>query len=92
MTEYVKKSEVLDTLWKADGITFNGIEVLNHMPAEDVVEVKRGRWEQHDYYDEDANVYVCSVCHEPWMLNAGTPKDNNMHYCPNCGARMVEYE
>ena len=38
MTEYVKKSEVLDTLWKADGITYHGIEVLNHMPAEDVVQ------------------------------------------------------
>lgn len=38
MTEYVKKSEVLDTLWKADGITYHGIEVLNHMPAEDVIE------------------------------------------------------
>jgi len=37
MTEYVKKSDVLEALWRADAITFRGIEVLNSMPAEDVV-------------------------------------------------------
>ena len=62
---------------------------VEDFPAADVEEVKRGKWEQHDYYDENSNTYVCSVCEEPWTLIAGTPSENNMHYCPNCGARMV---
>lgn len=37
MTEYVKKSDVLEALWRADAITFRGIEVLNSLPAEDVI-------------------------------------------------------
>ena len=27
---------------------------------------------------------------EKWTLNDGTPKRNNMHYCPNCGAKLEE--
>jgi DNA-directed RNA polymerase subunit RPC12/RpoP len=38
--------------------------------------------------DEDNNVYTCSACGEPWTFDAGTPADYNMHYCPNCGAKM----
>lgn len=55
---------------------------------EDIITVKHGKWEQQDFFDEDANVYVCSVCNEPWTLNAGNPKENNMNYCPCCGAKM----
>lgn len=59
------------------------------VPAADVVEVKHGRWneESPDYLDGDS-VYVCSVCGETWTLIEGTPLDNNMHYCPSCGAKM----
>lgn len=37
MTEYVKKSDVLTALYMADAITVKGIEILNAMPAEDVI-------------------------------------------------------
>lgn len=50
--------------------------------------VKRGEWEQTGAFDDDNNVYECSVCGEPWQLNAGSPSDNNMNFCPNCGAGM----
>lgn len=64
-------------------------EVINSVPSADVVEVRHGKWseENPDYLDGDS-VYVCSVCGETWTLIEGTPLDNNMHYCPNCGAKM----
>lgn len=42
--------------------------------------------------DDDVNLYVCSKCGEPWMLNEGTPKDNNMNYCTKCGSRIIYEE
>lgn len=84
MTEYVKKSEVLDTLWKADGITYHGIEVLNHMPAEDVVERKTGRWSTERLASTSGSTYMvfrCSNCKAQYPL---WPTE----YCPHCGAKM----
>ena len=34
--------------------------------------------------------WVCERCGETWILNAGTPLENNMHYCPNCGAKITK--
>lgn len=39
--------------------------------------------------DEDSNTWECNKCGELWVLNAGTPKDNNMNYCPKCGREIV---
>ena len=57
--------------------------------VEDVRPVVRGKWDEErpDSLDGDS-IYVCSVCGETWDLEAGTPKDNNMNFCPNCGADM----
>ena len=48
-----------------------------------------GEWQL--YEDEDTNAWECSVCHEVFQLMEGTPEENNMHYCHNCGARMKTY-
>lgn len=48
---------------------------------------ERGRWVESEYSCGDL-VYECSVCHEPWTLIDGTPFDNNMLFCPHCGAKM----
>ena len=56
--------------------------------AEIKVEARpQGEWKTVDGYDGD-EYYECSNCGEPWFLSAGTPKDNNMNFCPNCGAEM----
>ena len=50
-------------------------------------EPKRGRWvEEEDVFGD--TTYVCSVCGEPWTLIEGTPAENSMYYCPNCGAKI----
>ena len=89
ITEYVKKSTVLQELYMADAITVRGIELLNAMPAEDVAEVKHGKWVpyiEEDYIGAGQYGYIellkCSEC--------GTPQVRTRSYCPHCGARMVK--
>ena len=62
------------------------VELKSFVPSEDVEPVKRGHW--ICIGDIDENIYECSQCHEIWCLNDGTPKENNMNYCLNCGAKM----
>lgn len=48
---------------------------------------KHGHWKLvQDYYDDEH--WKCSVCGCEWYLEAGNPEENNMHYCPECGAIM----
>ena len=47
----------------------------------------KGEWKTVEGYDGD-EYYECSNCGETWVLSAGTPKDNNMNFCPKCGADM----
>lgn len=55
----------------------------------DVQSVKHGYWEEiSDYGGWGETHYRCSVCGEEWYLEDGKPKDNNMNFCPRCGARM----
>ena len=50
---------------------------------------KKGKWiEQDDSWD--GVYYECSACGEPWTTIDGTPWDNGMKFCPNCGAEMRE--
>lgn len=51
---------------------------------------KKSRW---ILIDEESNTWQCLRCKELgkddyWQLNSGTPADNKMDYCPNCGAEM----
>lgn len=47
----------------------------------------RAKW--IDRTEEGGEGYwKCSNCEEPWVLMEGTPAENKMHYCPNCGAKM----
>lgn len=53
------------------------------------VELPHAEWvEDEDMYGEP--IYRCSNCHERFVLEEGTPADNNYSYCPNCGAKMDE--
>ncbi len=40
--------------------------------------------------DED-KAWVCDKCGEAWtLMEGGTPKSHNMHFCPQCGAKITE--
>lgn len=43
-----------------------------------------------EWIDSGRYSYICSVCGENWVLTVGTPNENNMNYCPRCGAKMEE--
>lgn len=49
--------------------------------------VKAGKWIEKDGWDGDV-YYDCSACGESWITIEGTPWDNDMNYCPHCGAKM----
>lgn len=57
----------------------------------DVAPVVHGRWMERDD-GFGGTCYVCSKCAEEWSLIDGTPMENNMCYCPRCGAKMDEEE
>ena len=57
------------------------------MAIEALKERKTGKWIEKDGWDGDV-YYDCSVCGESWTTIEGTPWDNDMNYCPNCGAKM----
>ena len=56
---------------------------------EQVEKAWRGEWQ---YCPEDYAelTWTCSRCGEPWTLIDGTPDDNNMDFCPACGAPMTD--
>ena len=73
------------------GQFYTGLSVhasILQAPRLDYAPVRHATWVQDGEFDEEANVYTCSLCGEDWQLNAGNPEDNNMNYCPNCGAKM----
>ena len=49
--------------------------------------VRHGFWEEHEDCNGDC-YYTCSVCDCYWKLIDGTPEENSMRYCPECGAKM----
>ena len=92
MGEYIRREDAQDNLEQAiadDWEMDYAIDRLNEIPAADVAPVVHAKWKEEspDYLDGDS-VYICSICGETWNLEAGTPKENNMNYCPNCGAKM----
>ena len=67
---------------KLHGVTVPMVRLIDLqmlMPTVDAAPVKHGRWIENEGFDGDY-YYTCSVCH--------TPTENNMRYCPECGAKM----
>lgn len=60
-------------------------DIVNSMPT--IEERKTGKWIEKDGWDGDV-YYDCSACGESWITIEGTPWNNDMNYCPHCGAKM----
>ena len=37
-------------------------------------------------------LWRCSNCNKEWLFYEGTPEDNELKYCPHCGAKVTKYE
>lgn len=73
-------------------IAFHGMKSkVLALPPVNPQEPKIGHWIEKDRFDGDV-YYDCSECGESWTTIEGTPWQNGMGYCPNCGAKMTESE
>ena len=103
MSNYIDADELMDSLHRvakslsddgapaAAGYVAGTIMYIANFPAADVEQVKRGKWiDDSVIIGEGSNTYRCSDCGELVTLNDGTPQENNMNFCPNCGADMRE--
>ena len=94
MAEYIKREyavdAVLDVYYDTPDIDLSGEKfeaAIRKIQAADVAPVRHGRWEERDD-GFGGTYYHCSVCGEDWCTIDGTPAENGMRYCPQCGARM----
>lgn len=54
-------------------------------PAVNAKPVVRGEW---ICVDDDKNIWQCTHCGEEFIIEAGTPSDNEWWFCAHCGADM----
>ena len=87
MDEYIKREAAIKAMEKADyTLIANDAdscksdylrEIIESVPAADVVPVRRGRWLQED------GIQICSECGEEHEW-----EDYRAPYCDTCGAKM----
>ena len=84
--EYIEREAAKKVL--ADDYAYAAAKLLDTVPAEDVQEVRHGKWETptkpFPYYH-----WKCSICGcEEYSQVDRNGKYREMNYCPNCGAKM----
>ena len=86
-----KTAEEYDEYDKCDRIAIialtNADEILNDIPAADVVEVRHGRWHRYSKGSGSYNgviilsdAFQCTICEKSFWSKSD--------YCPSCGAKM----
>lgn len=89
MSDYISREDAVDELQVKvfHNLTdeyYGTMQVLNELPAADVVPVVHGKWTKL-FYDG----FNCNKCGSTFVIMQGR---NNMYYCPNCGAKMDREE
>lgn len=81
--------EILDLLAKSVGFDQCGSKSFDDGLFERIAElVDRPTCKNsEDLYD--GSFFECSECGERWELTCGSPADNNLNFCPRCGAEVV---
>ena len=77
--EYIEREAAKKVL--ADDYAYAAAKLLDTVPAEDVQEVRHGKWIEKPYLLGTSN--FCSLCGENYGMPHGKYK-----FCPNCGAKM----
>lgn len=94
MKEYIEREAVKDAIGFIK-LHFNGVgeksllDIINEVPAADVVERKRGEWVEwyppkHMIMTGEELLFRCSCCDAKYSDVEG------YRYCPYCGADMRE--
>lgn len=81
MTEYIEREYTIKLIVSAidSGLATTSddlAEIIEDMPAADVVPVVHGQWLP------DCDLDYCSICHCEKLSR------DRYNYCPNCGAKM----
>ena len=80
--EYIEREKLLQDIEHyhlSDGKFQHWVEI---QPAADVAPVRHERWEKR------GSKWQCTGC-KVLMSIDGTPQENLLYYCPNCGAYMM---
>lgn len=80
--EYIDREKVISAVRHAWAKGLEPTQYIEQIPAADVAEVRHGRWEKH------GSKWQCTNCKVLMNLD-GTPQENSIYYCPNCGAYMM---
>ena len=94
MNDLIDRQAAIDALKRAEALTrafgyHFVIDTIRELPSAQP-EPKEGHWILRESPD-GGEQYECSECGVLWEFNDGTPEDNEAYFCPNCGAKMVEY-
>lgn len=83
MNDLISKKSLLDNLNRFAPEHYNALvnSLIEKEPAVDAVPVVCGEWEKFEYK------YRCSHCNMRINID-GTPEENGLKFCPNCGADM----
>ena len=88
MAEYMDKDELLSYLYNLQDEPHDIAIEIAQFPAADVAPVVHGKWisKEDDFFSE--RTWACSACDTWFVLEDGTPEENEYNHCPHCGAKM----
>ena len=81
MAEYIEREAAIRALTLHDCDSAGAKMAICDLPAADVATVRHGWWVKRGCK------WQCTNC-KVLMSIDGTPKENLLNYCPNCGAMM----
>lgn len=88
--QYLEAHAFLKTL-RDKGVPYTEtlVNLMQYAVIEEVAPVVHAHW--NEFSDYTGTCYAeCSRCGLLWWIEEGTAEDNEMYYCPKCGAKMDE--
>lgn len=86
--QYLEAHAFLKTL-RDKGVPYTEtlVNLMQYAVIEEVAPVVHAHW--NEFSDYTGTCYAeCSRCGLLWWIEEGTAEDNEMYYCPKCGAKM----